>query len=126
MVEGVYENSLLGMKLQRAEIEAASLNIANANRVWGNQADVAQPFSAVVQTSSDKTDVLLLPQNVPAKAIYQPENPQADAQGFIYTSDINMVEQMLILNKASRNYEANIKVFNAYREMGGKALEIGK
>ncbi|NTS77388.1 hypothetical protein HR060_11005 [Catenovulum sp. SM1970] len=119
----VYEIALQGMKLQKAYLEAASKNIANANQISSSPNDVAKPFMASLNS---RNEVEVIEQDIAMKAIYKPEHAKSDAQGFIYTPDINMVEQMLMLNKANRHYEANIKAFNAYKEMGAKAIEIGK
>lgn len=60
------------------------------------------------------------------KKIYDPTHPQADAQGYVLLPDINLVEEMVKLMMAVRQYEANITSFNSIKNMIMKALEIGK
>jgi len=56
--------------------------------------------------------------------VYAPDNPNADEQGYIETSDINVVDEMVKLLSASRAYEANVTVVGAAKNMFNKALEI--
>ncbi len=60
------------------------------------------------------------------KMIYDPAHPQADEQGYVLLPDINLVEEMVKLMLAVRQYEANVTSFNSIKSMIMKALEIGK
>lgn len=60
------------------------------------------------------------------KRVYDPDHPDADADGYVLMPDISTTEQMVDLISASRSYEANITAFNAVKYMAAKALEIGK
>lgn len=60
------------------------------------------------------------------KKIYDPTHPHADDQGYVLLPDINLVEEMVKLMMAVRQYEANVTSFNSIKSMIMKALEIGK
>jgi len=60
------------------------------------------------------------------KKIYDPNHPQADEHGYVLLPDINLVEEMVKLMMAVRQYEANVSSFNSIKNMIMKALEIGK
>ena len=60
------------------------------------------------------------------KAVYEPNHPDADAEGYIHLPNIDMVKEISDSMAASRSYEANITAFNATKLMVQKALEIGK
>ena len=62
----------------------------------------------------------------PALARYEPGNPVADAQGYVYAPDINAVEQMVDMIAASRSYQNNIEVMNASKEMLLATLRLGQ
>lgn len=64
--------------------------------------------------------------NQPARLVHEPSNPHADANGFVAYPAIDHVEQMTMMVKTSRAYEANIVAMNTAREMYSKALELGK
>lgn len=56
--------------------------------------------------------------------IYDPENPLAGDDGYVVMPKINTVEEMVDLVSASRNYEANISVLTATKNMAKKAMDI--
>ena len=60
------------------------------------------------------------------KMIYDPSHPDADASGYVFLPNINIIEEMVNLMAAVRNYEANVTAFNAAKSMALKALEIGR
>ena len=62
----------------------------------------------------------------PFKLTYDPTHPDANAEGYVRTSNVDLLSEMVDLISASRSYEANITVFNANKAMLTKALEIGK
>jgi flagellar basal-body rod protein FlgC len=60
------------------------------------------------------------------KRIHDPGHPDADAEGYVYYPNINMVEEMVNMLEASRSYEANVTAVKAAKGMALKALEIGR
>jgi len=60
------------------------------------------------------------------KAVYNPNHPDADEDGYVMMPNIDTVEEMVDMMSATRSYEANVTVFNAVKLMAVKALEIGK
>jgi flagellar basal-body rod protein FlgC len=57
---------------------------------------------------------------------YEPQHPDADADGFVSLPNINSAEEMVNLISASRSYEANIAAVKATKNMIQRALEIGR
>jgi len=127
MADGVYQVTLQGLATERARIDAANSNIANMNAVASTPAGVYQS-QTVVATSGFNAQLqgyeVIREQKV--KAVHQPDHPLSDMNGMVYMPDIDLANEMLRLNMASRAYEANIRAFNSIKEMNGKALEIGK
>ncbi len=62
----------------------------------------------------------------PYKLVYDPTNPDANKDGYVQTSNVDPLKEMVDLISATRSYEANVTVFNANKSMLSKALEIGK
>jgi len=58
--------------------------------------------------------------------IYKPGHPDADANGYIRTSNVNPLVEMADAQTAQRAYEANLAVLTISKTMANKALEIGK
>lgn len=86
----------------------------------GGQADTAlQELGGVAVYSVGES-------NAAPRLVHEPGNPQANAQGFVAYPNIDHAEQMTLMIKTSRAYEANIVAMNAAREMYSKALELGR
>lgn len=62
----------------------------------------------------------------PLKKIYDPSNPDADAEGYVMMPNVNILNEMVDLIAASRSFEANVTAINAEKQMAMKALEIGR
>ena len=62
----------------------------------------------------------------PFKLVYDPTHPDANEEGYVQTSNVELLTEMVDLISASRSYEANVTMSNANKAMLTKALEIGK
>lgn len=60
------------------------------------------------------------------KMVYQPQHPNANAQGYVAMPNIDGVSEMVNMISAARAYEANVTVLSASKSMMEKALEIGR
>lgn len=60
----------------------------------------------------------------PFREVYNPNHPDADANGMVKMPNVDIVEEMTELISASRSFEANVTAFNASKGMMKKALEI--
>jgi len=58
--------------------------------------------------------------------MYAPGHPDADANGYIRSSNVNAMVDMADAVMAQRAYEANLAVVNITRAMASRATEIGK
>lgn len=62
----------------------------------------------------------------PPNSRYEPSNPLADANGFVYSPDISAVEQITDMVSASRSYQNNIEVMRTTRELMLATLRLGQ
>lgn len=58
------------------------------------------------------------------RAEFDPSHPHADAEGYVYYPDVNVVEEMTRMISANRIYEANLSAVQAAKEMIKRTLEI--
>ena len=56
---------------------------------------------------------------------YEPNHPDANAEGYVAYPNINTMEEMANMIEASRAYEANINAMGTAKSMALKDLEIG-
>lgn len=57
---------------------------------------------------------------------YEPGNPLASANGYVFYPDINSVEEMADMMSASRNFETNVEVLNSVKSMQQSLLRLGE
>jgi flagellar basal-body rod protein FlgC len=79
--------------------------------------------------ASDPTTVKVLgieamPSGV--RRVYDPTDPQADAQGFVNMPQIDQAAEMTLMIRTSRTYEANLTALGIARQMFMKALDLGR
>lgn len=69
------------------------------------------------EISDDKT---------PFKEVFDPTNPDANADGFVLMPNVDPLKETVDLMSATRSYESNVTVLNANKSMLMKALQIGQ
>ena len=62
--------------------------------------------------------------NNPYRLVYDPDHPDANANGYVRYPNINIVVEMVDMITASREYEANAMAIESAKTMAKKALEI--
>ena len=62
----------------------------------------------------------------PGQKVYNPQHPDAGADGMVTMPNVNLAFEMVDLITASRAYEANLSVVKNAKQMAEKALEIGR
>ena len=60
----------------------------------------------------------------PIRKVYDPFDPQADSEGFVYTTNISEVVEMVEMMAAARSYQNNVEVVNTARELMMRTLDI--
>jgi flagellar basal-body rod protein FlgC len=62
----------------------------------------------------------------PARRVYDPGHPDADAQGYVSMPNVNPVTEMVDLIASSRSYEANVTAMQSAKTLFSKTLELLK
>ncbi len=62
----------------------------------------------------------------PAKLVYDPGNPMADAKGYVKMPNVDVVAETVNTMSASRSYQANVEVLNTVKSMMMKTLTMGQ
>ena len=60
------------------------------------------------------------------KLVYDPTNPDANAQGYVEMPNVDLVKEIADAMAASQAYSANVTAFNVLKQVTAKGLEIGK
>ena len=62
----------------------------------------------------------------PLRREHDPGNPQADANGYVYLPNVNVVEEMANMISASRSYQTNVEVMNSAKQMLLRTIALGQ
>lgn len=62
--------------------------------------------------------------DAPFVPVYDPDNPLADEDGYIYKSNVDNSKEQMDLLATQRSYEANVSAFNAAKAMLTKAMTL--
>lgn len=60
----------------------------------------------------------------PGDIIYMPDHPNADKNGYVEMSNVNVINEMVDMIAATRSYEANLQAMNSAKQMAKDSLEI--
>ncbi len=127
-----------GMSAQSVRLNATASNLANADSVGTDPAKVYKArhplFEAVraglgTQKESDGAAVRvrgIVENQAAATARYEPGNPLADKDGYVYAPNVNVVEEMVDMISASRAYQNNVEVMKTTRDMMLATLRLGQ
>jgi len=58
------------------------------------------------------------------EVFYMPDNPDADSNGYVKMSNVNVINEMVDMIAASRSFEANLTAFNSSKQMAKDSLDI--
>lgn len=125
-----------GMSAQSVRLNTTASNLANAESVGSDPNTVYKArhpvFEAVKAQLGSKDPGAavringIVENQAPAAARYEPGNPLADTNGYVYSPNVNVVEEMTDMISASRAYQNNVEVMNTAKEMMLATLKLGQ
>lgn len=131
---GTTKISASGLSAERMRMEVIANNIANANTtkdVNGNTfrrrqvvfaAELNQHDPAGIASGVRVAGIREDPSELPR--VHQPGHPDADEDGYVTMPNISLSNEMVDLITATRGYEANLKVLNAYKDSVRQTLSL--
>ncbi len=126
-----------GMSAQSVRLNTVASNLANADSISGDPKTVYKArhpvFEAVKAAMSQpgegnaavRVRNIMESQAAP-NARYEPGNPLANAEGYVYAPNVNVVEEMVDMISASRAYQNNVEVMNTSKELMLATLRLGQ
>lgn len=125
-----------GMTAQALRLNTVSSNLANANSVSGDPKKAYRArepvFSAVlsgVQKDPSAVGVRVngvTEKQTPPEKLYDPGNPMANKNGYVYQSNVNPIEEMANMISASRTYQNNAEVMKTTKQLLLATLRLGQ
>lgn len=127
-----------GMAAQSLRLNTVASNLANADSVASSPnaayrakeplfATVQRGLAAKGEEGTQGVQVLGVTESQAAvESRYEPGNPLADGNGYVYASNVNPVDELVNMISASRSYQNNVEVMNSTRQLMQKTLDLGK
>ena len=135
----IFDTAGSGMAAQSLRLNTVASNLANAESVSSTQQGAyraKEPLFAAVKQRVEgamadagavgvKVDGVTESQAaIPSR--YEPGNPMADANGYVYGSNVNPVDELVNMISASRSYQNNVEVMNTTKQLMLKTLALGQ
>lgn len=128
----VFNISSSAMAAQSTRLNTTASNLANAN-VEAASPEAAykarQPvFQTVLEANGGRGVKVLGITESQAKPVpkHDPGNPLADENGYVYSSNVNPVEEMVNMLSASRTYQTNVQVMDTTKQLALRTLQLGQ
>ncbi|MEK7258426.1 MAG: flagellar basal body rod protein FlgC [Pseudomonadota bacterium] len=142
----IFDISGSAMSAQSIRLNATASNMANANSAGSADAvykarypvfsavqsalaggGAVDPFAMQASDSGKGVQVLgMMESEAPLQPRYEPEHPLADADGYVFYPNVNVVEEMTNMISSSRSFQANVDVMSAARTMMQRVLSLGQ
>ena len=132
----IYEISGSAMHAQVMRLDTIASNLANSNTAASSEGEAYRAlkpvFSAVYQnvSSSHPTSATVKIAGITesSEAVeqrYEPNNPIADKNGYVYYSNVNELEEMADMMAASRSFQTSVQIVNRVTGMQQSILQLG-
>lgn len=123
------------MSAQSVRLNTTASNLANADSISSSidqTYKARHPVFAAIQQAMQQQGIGgvqvkgIVESSAPVRPRYQPDHPLADAKGYIYQPNVNLVEEMANMISASRSYQTNVQVANTAKQMLARTLQLGQ
>jgi flagellar basal-body rod protein FlgC len=123
---GPYRRKILQLKARSTQVFASTfqqasvpLSTTQSGHVQGADFGVQGTPATMMAIDAKQTE-----DPAPPRIVYDPGNPDADANGYVAMPNVNVVTEMVNMISASRSFEANVVAINAAKNMAKDSLEI--
>jgi flagellar basal-body rod protein FlgC len=127
------------LNAETIRLNTTASNLANAESVNGDESKVYRArhpvFQAMMNTADagfDGQDAAIgvrvlgvVESKAPATMRYQPDNPVANKDGYVFMSNVNSIEEMTNMISANRSFATNVEAINTARDLLLKTISMG-
>jgi len=134
----IYDIAGSAMRAQTVRLDTVASNLANVDAASGSEATAYRAIKPVFQTvyqnvaevgglGAATVDIAgVVQSNRAVEQRYDPDNPLADADGNVFYSNVNTVDEMADMMSASRGFETAVNVLNRIGSMQQGLLRLGQ
>lgn len=144
-VSSIFDIAGSAMAAQSVRLNTTASNLANAQSASSNVDQVYRarhPIFSAVHKAAMAGNVFIPPidnqssvgvkvdgiveSDEPLQRRYEPNHPKADAEGYVYYPNVNVVEEMADMISASRSFQMNVEMMNSAKTMMRGLLSLGQ
>ncbi len=139
-LDHIFSLAASGMNAQSVRMNTVASNLSNADTVAKTPEEAYHALEPIFTSESvDFSDAWnsvngsmgvhvsqIAKHNRPNPMEYAPDHPLANEKGYIYRSNVNLVEEMTNMISASRAYQSNVDVFSAAKDLLLQTLKLGQ
>lgn len=127
------------LNAQLTRMNATASNLANAGTTASTEAEAFRPKRTVFKALLDQQMThpganyvggvkvhQVVDDPTPPRLVFDPSNPQANEDGFVFQSNVSEVAEMVDMMAAARSYQNNVEVINTARQLMMRTLDITK
>lgn len=148
-LSSVFNIAGTGMSAQSTRLNTVSSNIANAETVSSSidktyrarHPVFATMYQSQLNGQGSDQGSLFAPEDESGRGVqvlgvvedqsalvprYEPSHPAANADGYVYYPNVNVVEEMADMISASRAFQTNVEMMNTAKQMMQRVLTLGQ
>jgi len=138
-ISRIFGVSGTALNAQLVRMNLTASNLANANTIASSPDDAFKAKRPVFQALVDQEKTnpgapwvggvkvdRIVDDKTPHPTVYEPQHPQADANGYVHKSNVNEISEMVEMMSAARSYQNNVEVVNTARELMMRTIDILK
>ncbi len=134
-IDNVFDVGSRALSAQMVRMNTVASNLANAGTVSSTPEGAFRPLRPVFETVfADRTDAASLSTTEVADIVsldrdperaFMPDHPEADENGFVWKSPVNVEEEMVEMMEASRQYQNTLEAMSTLRALMSRTLSMG-
>jgi flagellar basal-body rod protein FlgC len=135
----IFDTAGSALNAETIRLNTTASNLANAESVNGDATKVYRARHPVFQTAMDTSDAAfddessaagvrvlgVVESTAPPMMRYEPNNPAANKDGYIYMSNVNSIEEMTNMISANRSFATDVEAINTARDLLLKTISMG-
>ena len=133
----IYDIGGSAMRAQVMRLDTVASNLANADTAASSEAEayraIKPVFSALYTQDFDNRSMSAEVQTLgvvqsdrAVESRYEPNSPLADADGYVFYSNVNPVAEMADMMSASRAFQTSVEVMGRVSAMQQSLLKLGQ
>ena len=131
MAQSIFEIAGSAMRAQNLRLNTTASNLANANSVASSAEEAYKArhpvFAAILEDEIGgvKTMGVVESAREPDKR-YEPGHPLANEEGYIFSSNVDSVEELANMMAATRSYQSNVDMLTTVKQLMLQTLKMGQ